>query len=242
VTATGSRATRVLGISALAAALAVLLFGLVFSPADVNQGDAVRLFYVHVPVAIIALFVAFPMTALGSALYLWRRSRWWDLAAGASAEIGVVFTALTLVSGMLWGRPTWGVYWTWDARLTTSALLLLLFLGYLAVRRLPAEPEVRSRRAAWIGLFAFVDVPIVHWSVTWWRSLHQGPTITKLDPTIDGLMLFTFFLGLAAAVLVYLWLLVHRFRLAWLEGQAEAHILDVALEARRAEAADLEPV
>jgi heme exporter protein C len=124
----------------------------------------------------------------------------------------------------------------WDARLTTTALLLVLFLGYLAVRRIPSDPDVRAKRAAIAGLIAFVDVPIVHYSTVWWRTLHQGPTITRLDPQIDGLMLFSLMLGMVVFLLVYLWLLVHRFRVAYLESQVEDQGLDVALAERRAEA------
>ncbi|MCB1013685.1 MAG: cytochrome c biogenesis protein CcsA [Acidimicrobiales bacterium] len=234
-TSTSSPFTRVLGVLCLVGVVFLLLFGLVWSAPDVVQGDSVRIMYVHVPVAIVA-FLAFFVTALGSGLYLWRKSQFWDLVAGASAEIGVVFTALCLVTGMLWGRPTWGVYWVWDARLTTTALLLVLFLGYLAVRRLPADPDVRAKRAAIAGLIAFVDVPIVHYSTVWWRTLHQGPTITRLDPTIDGLMLFSLMLGMVVFLGIYLWLLVHRFRVAYLESQLEDRGLDVALAERRAEA------
>jgi heme exporter protein C len=234
-TSTGSRATRILGLLCLAGLAALALFGLLLSPADVNQLDSVRLMYVHVPVALVAFF-AFFVTALGSAMWLWKRSTWWDLVAGASAEVGVVFTALTLVTGMLWGRPTWGVYWTWDARLTTTALLLVLFLGYLAVRRIPADPTVRAKRSAFAGLIAFVDVPIVHYSVEWWRSLHQGPTITRLDPQIDGLMLFSLMLGMVVMFAVYAWLMIHRFRVSWLEEQLDSSGLEAALAERRAEA------
>lgn len=232
---TGSRGSRLLGAATAVGLVALALFALVFSPADAVQGDSVRLMYVHVPTAIVAL-AAFGVTALGSAVYLWKRSQWWDLVAASSAEIGVVFTALALLTGMLWGRPTWGVYWTWDARLTSTALLLLLFLGYLALRRLPAEPDVRAKRAAFAGLLAFVDVPIVHFSVEWWRSLHQGPTITRLDPQIDGLMLFTLMLGMAVFTALYVWLLVHRFRVSYLEEQLEARGLELAIAQRRAEA------
>jgi heme exporter protein C len=232
---TSSKGTRILGAAALAGIAALLLFGLVLSPDDVAQGDSVRLFYVHVPTAIVAL-LSFGVTAAASAVYLRRRTEWWDLVAGASAEIGVVFTGATLVAGMMWGRPTWGVYWTWDARLTSTALLFLLFCGYLAIRRIPAAPDVRGRRAAWAALIAFVDVPIVHWSVSWWRSLHQGPTITRLDPTIDGLMLFTAMIGIVTALAVYVWLMIHRFRVGYLENRVEAIELDAAIAERHAEA------
>ena len=232
---TGSRASRIIGILALLGVAALLFFGLVASPADKVQGDSVRLMYIHVPVATVA-FLAFGVTAFCSVMYLWKRSQFWDLAAGASAEIGVVFTALTLVTGSIWGRPTWGVFWVWDARLTTTAILLVLFLGYLAVRRLPADPEVRSKRAAIAGLIAFVDVPIVHFSVEWWRTLHQGPTISRLDPQIDGLMLFSLMLGIVVMLVVYLWLMIHRFRVEYLLEQVEAHGLEQAIAERRAEA------
>jgi heme exporter protein C len=169
-------------------------------------------------------------------MYLWRRSLFWDLLAGASAEIGVVFTALTLVTGMLWGRPTWGTYWEWDPRLTTTALLLVLFLGYLAVRSTSGERRVRARRAAVAGLVAFVDVPLVHYSVEWWRSLHQGPTITRLDPTIDGLMLFTLMTGIVVFAALYAWLLVHRFRVEHLAEELADRGLAQAISERRREA------
>ena len=231
---TGSRSTRVLGVVVLAGLAALLLFGLVLSPGDEVQSDAARLLYVHVPSAILA-YVSFAVTALGSVLWLTKRSTWWDRVAASSAEVGVLFTALCLATGALWGRPIWGTYWDWDPRLTTTALLLLLFAGYLAVRRLPADPVTRARRSAIVGLVAFVDVPIVHYAVDWWRSLHQDATIGTLDVKIEGLMLFSFVLGLVSFALVYVWLVVHRFRLAWLEDQLEETGLDVAIAERRAE-------
>ncbi len=231
---TGSPATRALGVLTLLALAATLLFGLVLSPADQAQSDAARLFYVHVPSAILT-YVSFFITAAGSIMWLTKKSTWWDRVAAASAEIGVVFTGLCLVTGSLWGRPTWGTYWEWDPRLTATALLFLLFAGYLAVRRLPADPAVRARRSAVVGLVAFVDVPIVHFAVDWWRSLHQDATLGTLDVKIEGIMLFSFFLGLVALAGVYAWLLIHRFRLAWLEDELDASSLDAAIAERRAE-------
>jgi heme exporter protein C len=230
---TGSPATRVLGFAVLVGLVAVLLFALVFSPPEQDQGDAVRLLYLHVPTVALA-YVSFTLTAVGSAMYLWKKSQWWDLVAHAAAELGVLFTGLTLVVGMLWARPIWGVYWTWDARVTTTALLFLLYLGYLAVRGLAAAPEVRSRRAAWVGLIAFVDLPIVHWSVSWWRSLHQGSTF-GIDTQMNGLMLFTTGLSVVVFFALWLWLMVHRFRVAYLETQLESRGLEIAIAERRAE-------
>ncbi len=205
------------------------------SPADRVQGEAVRLMYLHVPAAI-AMYVCVGLVGLGSALWLWKRSRGWDTLAAAAAEVGLLFTALTLVTGMLWGRPTWGVFWVWDARLTTTALLAVLLLGYLALRRVPADPEARARRAAIAGLLVVVDLPLIHYSVDWWRTLHQDATIATTDVKIDGLMLFTLFLGMVVGGLVMAWLLVHRFRLAWLEEEVEQGGLDQAIAERRAEA------
>src|SRR5207237_10102838 len=127
--------------------------------------------------------VSFGTTTLASAHSLWprTRARGWDLLAGASAEIGVLFLALTLAVGSIWGRTTWGVWWTWDARLTTTAVLFVLYVGYLALRRVPADPEVRSRRAAIVAMAAFLDVPVVHLSVEWWRTLHQRATLLRPD-------------------------------------------------------------
>lgn len=238
IDSTGSNGTRVLGIAALIAMAALALFGLVLSPADAKQGEVVRILYVHVPSATVAYIGCF-LTTIGSAVYLWRRSRWWELVAYASAEIATVFTSIVLVTGMIWGRPTWGVYWVWDARLTSTAMLLLLLLGYLAVRRLPADHEVRTRRAAIVGLLLVPNVIIVRQSVQWWRTLHQKPTLLAngVGAKIEGLMLFSLFVGFIAIGLVFAWLLIHRFRLAWLEDQLDEAGLDVAIAERRAEGA-----
>ncbi|MBV9950616.1 MAG: cytochrome c biogenesis protein CcsA [Acidimicrobiia bacterium] len=234
---TSSRGTRVLGALTLAGMAALLLFALVLSPQDEVQGEAVRMLYVHVPTAIVA-FTAFFVTVAGSIVYLWKRSEWWDITAHASAEIGAVLLGATLVSGMLWGRVSWGVYWTWDARLTTTALLFVFVLGYLAVRRLPMERDRRSRLAAVVGLLLGPTTIVCHYATTWWRTLHQGPTITRLNPEIDGIMLFTLMLGMVVFALLYAWLLIHRFRVLWLEHRVEDLGLDAALAERRSEAED----
>lgn len=236
---TGTKATRVLGLATLVMFGFVVLSGLVLSPADINQGDAVRIFYIHVPTAWIA-YLAFSVTALCSGLYLFtkKHSLGFDRFAGASAEIGVVFMGLTLVTGMLWGRPTWGVYWTWDARLTTTALLFVTYLGYLAVRGLGGTHHQRAKRSAVLGLLAVIEIPLVHWSVRLWRSLHQEASIA--DPSgdieFDGLMLFTWFLGMIAFTLLYVWLMLHRTRSLAMEDLLDDVGLDAALEARRNEA------
>jgi heme exporter protein C len=224
------------------ASLALLaVMALVITPPDVNQQDAVRLLYIHVPVATV-MYVAFGITALASILYLWRRTRArkWDLLAGASAEVGVVFTGLTLVTGSIWGRTTWGVWWTWDARLTTTAVLFVLFLGYLALRRVGGDFDARAKRNSIAALAACIDLPIVHKSVEWWRTLHQKSSFldeeTFLHPHIHGSMYWTAMLGIGAFLLLFSWLLVQRYRLAKLEDRFEDEGLERAIAERRAEA------
>jgi heme exporter protein C len=234
---TSNRATRILGAAALSTLAATVILGLFVTKPDEVQGESVRLIYIH-PGGAWTAYLAFGVTALASALYLWprTRSRLWDLIAGASAELGVLFIALTLVLGSIWGRATWGVWWTWDARLTTTALLLALYLGYLALRRVPASVEVRSKRSAVAALIAAVDIPIVHMSVEWWRTLHQGRTVLRPHPQIHGLQLQTLLLGVVAMTLVYSGLLIHRFRVELLEEKLDDIGLEHAIAERRAEA------
>lgn len=232
---TGSRATRIIGVLALAATALLVLYGLVISPADAEMADAVRLYYVHVPSAI-SLAVGCLVTTVSSALWLRKRTPGWDALAEAGAEVALVFAAITLLTGSLWGRPTWGTYWTWDARLTSTAVLTALLVGYLALRRLDLDPDARTVRAAIVGLLLLPNFVIVNRSVEWWRSLHQDSTLFRLDPQIEGDMLVAVMVGYLAAGLVFTWLMIHRFRVAWLEQQADRVDLDEALAARRAEA------
>lgn len=230
------RALTWLTVGALGA-LAVLALGV--APPDSVQGDAQRLMYLHVPAAWVA-YVAFGVTSVASALYLLRRTRHarWDRVAAASAELGVLFTGVTIALGSLWGRPVWGVWWAWDARLVTTLVLLFLYTGYLALRRVPASPEARARRSAIAALVAFVDVPVVHFSVMWWRTLHQQPTVLnpELNPQIHGVMATTLFVGVVAFTALYLSLLWSRCRLASMETVADTDTLSVAVARRRAAA------
>lgn len=234
---TGSSGSRALGTVTLAAVALATAYGLAISPADVEMGDLVRLLYVHVPAAV-ACYLGCFVTFAASAMWLWKRTPGWDVLAGAGAEIGLLFVALTLLTGSLWGRPTWGTYWTWDARLTSTALLAVLLVGYLALRRLDLDPDARSARVPILGLLLLPNVFIVSRSVEWWRSLHQRATITTLDPQIEGDLMVALMVGFLAVTLVFTWLLLHRFRVGWLEYQAQRLDLDQALDARRAEAAE----
>jgi heme exporter protein C len=233
------RATVVLGALTAVSLTVLVILGLFVSDPDYQQGDAVRLMYLHVPAAWVA-YLAYGVTSLASALYLWKRTRAqaWDTLAGASAEIGVLFTGLTLVLGSLWGRPVWNVWWAWDARVVSTAVLFFLYLGYLALRKVPADPAVRARRSAIAALAAFVDVPVVHFSVEWWRTLHQKGSVfnRELNPTIEGNLAWALLAGVVAFTCLYLYLLERRYRLAVLEEAIEERALDAAIAERRAEA------
>jgi heme exporter protein C len=226
----------VLGGAAAASLGALAVLALAVAPPDARQGDAQRLMYLHVPTAWLA-YLAFFVTAVASALWLWRRTRstTWDLLAGASAEVGVVFTALTLVLGSLWGRPVWGTWWEWDARLTTTVVLLFLYLGYLALRRSGPTADSRGTRCAIAALVAFADVPVVHFSVTWWETLHQDATVFNpdLDVKMEGFwMPFTLVWSVVAFTLLYAFLVTARLRLAEREEGREEEELRQAIAER----------
>lgn len=234
---TGSPASRILGIAALVSVVLAALYGLVWSPADAEMADSVRLMYIHVPSAVLG-YLGCAITTGASIMWLRRRTPGWDALAVAGAEIGLVFVALCLLTGMLWGRPTWGTFWTWDARLTSTALLEVMLLGYLLLRWAEnAAFSGGSKRAAVLGLLLFPNVILVNRSVEWWRSLHQKATTLKLDPSIEGDILGALVVGFVAGSLVFAWLMVHRFRLAWLQHRFETRDFEASIAARRAEAA-----
>lgn len=202
---------RLLGVAAGLAAAAALVLGLVVAPPDALQGEPQRLMYVHVPAAWTA-FASFAVVLTASVGYLWRRRPASDATAQAAAELGVGMTALAIALGSIWGRSVWGVWWTWDARLVSTAVLLLIYLGYLGVRGLSDDPELNARRAAVIGIAGFVQVPIVHFSVLWWRTLHQDPTILAPGetPPIAPLMAAALGAGVLAFTLTGAWFVLHR--------------------------------
>lgn len=202
---------------ALVALAASAVMSLLVAPPDAVQGNVQRLMYVHVPSAWLA-YLAFAVVFAGSIAYLMTRRLFWDGLAASSAELGVLFTGLTLVLGSLWGKPVWGTWWTWDPRLTTTAILFLIYLSYLAIRRLPDNAARRARWAAVVGIVGFIDVPIVHMSVVWWRSLHQQATVLQpRAPTIAPIMLWALLLGVLAFTLAYVYLLTLRMRVGRLE-------------------------
>ncbi len=199
---------------AIGVSVAVALTLAMISPADAVQGDLVRIMYVHVPAAWLA-YLAFAVTLVCSAGYLFTKNLRWDRLAASSAEIGVYFTGLAIALGMIWARPTWGVWWTWDARLTLTAIMFFVYVGYLALRRTTADPRTRAGRAAVLGIVGAVQIPLVHFSVVWWRTLHQPASILRPDgPAIqDPIMRWALLAGVVAFSVIYISLMVKRVEL-----------------------------
>lgn len=228
--ATSRNGERLLGVLTIVALGVSAILSLVFAPPDALQGEVQRLMYIHVPAAWLA-YLAFFVVFVASIAYLKTERTRWDRLAEASAEIGVLFTALTIALGMLWGKPVWGTWWTWDPRLTTTAVLLLIYIGYLSIRRLADNPARRARWAAVVGIVGFVDVPIVHLSVVWWRSLHQGSTVFRLGgPQIEGTMLLALLVGVVAFTVTYAYLVTLRLRVGRLEERSAREALSPAVK------------
>jgi heme exporter protein C len=202
-----------------AVALMLLAAGAIFlyAPTDALQGSVQRIFYLHVSSAI-AAFASFSVVLAGSVVYLWRESLTADRLARAGALVGVVFTTVTLVMGMLWAKPTWGVYWTWDPRLTSTLVLWIIYAGYLLVRRLADPGRQAARFAAVAGIFGFIDVPVVYFSVTWWRTFHPGPVIAT--DALPPEMLATFLFTMACTLVLAATMVAIRYRIETVEDEA----------------------
>jgi heme exporter protein C len=212
--------TRVLGWLAVVGIFAGLLAGFGYAPREAVQGNVQRIMYLHVP-SVLTAYLAFGLVLLGSVAYLLTRRAGWDRLAAAAAEIGVVFTAVTIVSGSIWGRPTWGVWWTWDARLTSTAVLLMVYVGYLLLRAMVEEAEMRARYAAVVGIVGAANIPIVHFSVYWWRALHQPAAM--LGPgsaPMPGWMKVVVLVNWIAFTLLFAYFLSRRLEIARLEENA----------------------
>lgn len=229
-------ATGLLGIAAGVSLVTTLVLGLRLPPTQ-EQNEYARLIAIHPAIAWTA-YVAFGVMAVASLLWLIpaTRSRRWDRLAAASAEVGVLFTALMLVTGSIWGRPTWGVWWVWDARLTLSALMLALLLGYTALRRVSVDVERRAMVSAVAALSSVVVIPVNHFAVTWWRTLHQGRSLANVSPSseLDGEYIAVMLVGFVAMTLVYAWLVAQRFQVEALSEQLdEGGLADAIAERHR---------
>ena len=227
--------TRVLGGAAALSLAATVVLGWRLPPTEEQHGYA-RLIAIHPPVAWVS-YLAFGVMALASIGYLKTRDRRWDHIAASSAEIGVLFTALMLITGSIWGRPTWGVWWVWDARLTLSALMLAMLCGYVALRRVSVDNERRALVSSWAAIAAVIVVPINHFAVSWWRTLHQGRSLADISPSshLDAAYIQVMLLGFAAMTLTYSYLLVARYRIEKASERRADVALAHAIEERRAE-------
>ncbi len=219
------RPIRLLGILTLIglAATALSMF-FVAREAGANMGGQLqRIFYVHVPSAWIG-YLAFAVVFVSSIAYLRTGARRWDLLAHAAAELGVLFVSLVLVTGPIWARPVWGTWWQWDARLTSALVMWLTYIGYLFLRNLTVDPRRAGRLAAIVGIVGFINVPIVHFSVRWWRTLHpSGPTLANPaeSSALGGPEVATFLTALVTFTLLFAWLLGQRTRVGRLRDRVE---------------------
>lgn len=217
-----SRRRRLLGIATLVALATVVGLGLFWAPEDAVQGPAQRIFYIHVPSAWIG-FLAFFVVFVASIGVLSTGKRTYDDVASASAELGLLFTTAVLITGPLWGRPVWGVYWTWDPRLTSYLMLWLIYVSYLVLRGYVPEAARRARYSAVVGIVGFLDVPIVYLSVRWWRSEHPLQIVFERNG-LPAQMLISLLVGVAAFTLLYVYLMTVRLRVGRLAQRAEEEV------------------
>lgn len=199
--------------------VAGLYGGLIYAPTDYQQGESYRIIFIHVPAAWMSLFIYIAMAVAGAIGLIWR-IKLAETVAVCSAPIGAGFTLLALITGSMWGKPMWGAWWVWDARLTSELLLLFLYLGIMSLYSAIPDKRVASRAVALLALVGVVNIPIIHYSVEWWNTLHQGPTVTKFDkPSIDVRMLIPLMIMAVAFKIYYVWALFLRVRVELLERE-----------------------
>jgi len=204
--------TRVLGWLAATGLAAGFVMGVGVAPRELTQGNVQRIMYLHVPTAWVA-YLAFGVVFVASIVYLATRAAAADRSAHASAEAGVVFAGLAIATGSIWGKPTWGTWWTWDARLTTTAILFVIYVGYLLLRGMVDDHERGARYAAVVGIVGALDIPLVHFSVLWWRTLHQPPSVGRPEASaMDPIILTALLVNVAAFTLLYLYFLTKSVR------------------------------
>ena len=215
-----SLAAKVLGAAAVLVLATGLYLGLVVVPPDAVQGEVQRIMYLHVP-SIVTAYLAFFVVFCSSILYLWKRDLRFDAVAVSSAEIGVLLTGTTLATGSIWGKSTWGVWWTWDARLTLTAILFTIYVGYLMLRSFAEDPRAGARYGAVLAIIGFLDIPLNHMAVQWWRTLHQSSSILRPGgPSVASVMLVPLAINFAGLVLLCTCLLLERVRLERIRHRA----------------------
>jgi heme exporter protein C len=205
---------KVLGIVTILLIILSLYGVFKVAPTERIMGDIQRIFYFHVPLAIQSFF-AFFIVFISSILYLWKKDFFWDRLAACAAELGILFTSLVLITGILWAKPVWNVWWTWDPRLVTTLILWFIYVTYFMLRASVADPGKRARFSAVIGIIGFIDVPLVRLSTKWWRSIH--PLLSQQGGGLDPLMLKVMLFALVTFSFLSIWLLWYRFGLAQLD-------------------------
>jgi len=208
------------------------------TPLESSQGFVQKIMYLHVP-SVITTYLAFFVVFVCSIAYLWKRDLKFDRIAKSSAEIGLVFCVLVLITGMVWGKPTWGTYWVWDARLTTTLLLFLIFVGYFVLRMSVPDRDKEARLASVLGVIGVLDIPIIHKSVEWWRTLHQPSTLFKVEagaakPSMPPELLYPLFACMVAMAIFYGYLLLMRYRIECANDTIQEHIANHSPEYSRA--------
>jgi heme exporter protein C len=214
-----SRIQTILGGMALILLASGLIYGTFFTPLDYQQQDAYRIMYYHVPAAMISISI-YACIGLCSIIFLIWRIKLYDIISKVSAPIGAMFTLVALVTGSIWGKPMWGTWWVWDARLTSELILLFLYLGLLSLRTAFAHGQKSALACALLGLVGLIDLPIIHYSVYWWNTLHQKATILKLaKPSIDSIMLAPLIVIILGVYCFYMYLLIKnsRVEILWRE-------------------------
>ena len=213
------------GLFALAFLIGSQLLGILTSVPDRDMGDLQKIMYVHVPSAWI-MSLTFAVVLFYSVRFPWKGEESDDLLAASAAEVGATFNGLTLVLGMIWGKPTWGVWWTWDARLTSTLVLFLIFVGYLALRAFVEDPQRRGQWSAAVGILGAINVPIVYMSVRWWRTLHQ---VQSSPSTLDPAYVLSLRANAFAFLFIMIYFIRRRYEVACLERAAEHAAQDAAL-------------
>ena len=229
----GFRVTPRLVIGVIAAVLLAVSLYMMFlvAPTDANLGNVQRVFYLHVPIALMS-FLAFFLVFVGSLMYLLKRNSRWDSLALSAGEVGVVFVSLALITGVIWAKPVWNVWWTWEPRLTTTLVLWLIYVGYLMVRAYAPNRPKAATYAAVVGIIGFVDVPIVYYSVQWWRSIHPEQVVGPFAETgsLDSTMYMVLMVSMLAFLFFTVWLVLERMA----SRDAEEDLSQVRFELRRA--------
>jgi heme exporter protein C len=192
-----------------------------YAPTDAIEGDPQRIFYFHLPTALLGM-LAFGIVTLGGLMFLWKKDERWDWVARAAAEVGAVFLTFALITGSIWGRTTWGTWWTWDARLTTTLILWFIYIGYIMLRGYMGRTPSSARAGAVLAVIGLIDVPIIYESVNWWRTLHPQQVITLTSsPQLPPEMLYTLIVSFVACTLLFSLLIVQLYQLEKMQTLAQ---------------------